>query len=625
MADAVIAIKIVTDAASAKRGMAAAGTSVGKMQSALSKMVVPAAAAVVAIGAFGVAAIKSASATEQAIGSVDAVFGKNAGSVKKWAAGAADAVGLAKSEYMELASVMGAQLKNMGMPLDQVAGKTKNLIGIGSDLAATYGGTTKEAVEALGSALRGETDPIEKYGVSIKQADIQARMAKDGTDKLTGAAAKQAKTMTLLKMITEQTADAHGQFAEEGDTAAVQAQKLAANFENMKSDLGTALLPAVVKVTAALTKMVKWMQKNPTATKAVIAVVLALSVAIIVLTVAVNLYLWATTSAAAATLALWAAAALPVVLVVAAVLLVVAAVVLLWKKCDWFRNAVKAVWAGIAAGAKAAAAWVTNAWRATISWLVGAWGAVSRAAKVSAAWVANAWRATVGAVKAGWAAVTGAAKASARWVQNVWKSAMSAVSRAARAVANVARSAFNAIKGAISSVIAFAGRLVARLRSIRVPGAIRSAFNAIRSVIGAVIAAVGRLIGRLHAIRVPGAIVSALHAIKSAAEGVAAAVGRLVSKLQSIRAPHIEWPKPPSWFGKLKPGSNMYVPPPAPAVGRYAAPTGRSSRVAGHALTPTGSPGPTIVIQGALDPEGVARQIQRLMGGHQRRMGHAVA
>lgn len=596
MADAVIAIKIVTDAASAQRGMAAAGTGVGKMQRALSKMVVPAAAAVVAIGAFGKASFDAASRTQQAMGAVESVFGRNAGTMKKWADGAADSVGLAKSEYMELASVMGAQLKNMGLPMDQVAKKTNDLIVLGSDLAATYGGTTAEAVQALGGAFKGETDPLEKYAAGFKEADVTARMAAEGADKLTGKAKDQARAMAIMAILSEKTADAQGNFAKESNTAAGQAARTAAKYEDLKSTLGTQLLPVITKVIAALGKMVSWMQKNPGKTKAVIVTVLALSVAILVLVAALNLYVWATTSAAAATLAAWVAAIWPILLVVAAVALVVGAVVLLWKKCDWFRNAVKAVWAAVSAAAKAAANGIKAAWTATMNAIKTAVRAVGSAAR-------SVWN----GIKSGWNATAGAIKS------------------AARAMGAVLRSVWNAIKGAIQAVIGVAQRLIAKIRSIKVPGSIRAAFNAIRGVIEGVIHKVGAFIAKLRGIKVPGGITAALNAIKSAAEKVADAIGHIIDKLRNIPVPHINWPSPPKWFGKLKPGS-MLAPtvPPGQATGRYVAPTGRSGRLTSRAV-PVSQGGPTIVVQGALDPEAVARQIQRLMGGHTRRMGGAAA
>jgi hypothetical protein len=106
--------------------------------------------------------------------------------VKGWAEGAAQSVGLAKAQYGQLAAGLGAQLKNMGLSGDQALSGTQGLIGLGADLSAAFGGTAAEAVEALGSALRGEADPAEKYGLSLNQAKVNAKLAEKGLTGLTG-------------------------------------------------------------------------------------------------------------------------------------------------------------------------------------------------------------------------------------------------------------------------------------------------------------------------------------------------------------------------------------------------------------------------------------------------------
>lgn len=203
------------------------------------------AGAATAAVAFGVTTVKSASAAEQSFGAVESVFGKFATSVHRNATNAADAVGLSANAYSEMASIMGAQLGNMGVAQDQLAGKTDALIRTGADLSATFGGTVSDAVESLGSLMRGETDPIEKYGVSIKQADIDARLAADGLDGLEGKAAKAARTQALLGLVTDQTAAAHGKFAAESDTLAHKQQVLEARYDNLKVAIGNKLLPVV--------------------------------------------------------------------------------------------------------------------------------------------------------------------------------------------------------------------------------------------------------------------------------------------------------------------------------------------------------------------------------------------
>lgn len=573
MADAVLAIKIVTDYAQGQKGLEAASGKVGKFQSGLSKLVAPAAGATLAIAAFGKSAVDAASRTEQAIGAVDSVFGKNAGQIKRWAAGAADSAGLAASEYMELASVLGAQLKNMGVPLDQVAGKTNDLVKLGADLAATYGGTTKEAVEALGSALRGETDPIERYGVSVKQADIAAKQAADGTDKLTGKAAKQAKTAALLALVTEQTADAQGQFAREGDTAAVAAQKQAANFENMQSQLGEALLPALTKVTEWMTKLTKWMTKNKTATTIIIGVIAALAVGILALNVALSVYTAITTLAASATLAAWIAAAWPILAVVAAVALLVAGIIILWKKSETFRKIVLGVWNAIKKAALATGRAVKAAWSAT-------WNAIKTAA-----------RAVGNAVKAVWAAIKASASAVARALKAAWTNTWSALKTGVRAVKS-------AISGAFQAVRTVAGN---------VSSTIKNTWSGVWSALKA-------------GVRGLGAILSApFDALKAAVDAVIGVVESLISALGRIKVPKISLPKIPGLGRSVAPGPTQT----GPALNRYVAPTGRSGRLTGRAGTVTA--GPTIVVQGALDPEAVARQIGRILGRHQTRMGGSAA
>lgn len=246
---ATLALKITGDASGAKRALdeveGKAGSFDGVFKKAGAGIVAGLAGATAALGAFGVAAFNAASDAQQASGAVDAVFGKFAGGIKASAAAAADEVGLAAADYNQLASLIGAQLNGTGMAMDEVTGRTESLIGMGADLAAQFGGSTAEAVDALSSVLKGETDPIERYGVSIKQSDINARLAAQGQDKLTGSALKTATAQAALGLVTEQTKSAQGAFSRESDTAAGATQRLGAMWDNFQASIGQRLLPIV--------------------------------------------------------------------------------------------------------------------------------------------------------------------------------------------------------------------------------------------------------------------------------------------------------------------------------------------------------------------------------------------
>lgn len=232
----------------------------GDSESAMSKFAKGAGAVAVAAGviatAIGVKAVKAASTLEQNLGAMESVFKSSSGQMTEWANKAAGSVGLAKSEYAGLATVLGAQLKNMGVSTDALAGQTDGLIRMGADLSAQFGGSTSDAVSALSSLLRGERDPIERYGVSINEAAVKAKMAEMGLSGLSGEAEKNAKLQATLALLTQQTADAQGAFARESTTLAGAQQRLSAGTENLYATLGTALLPAATAVTAALGSLV---------------------------------------------------------------------------------------------------------------------------------------------------------------------------------------------------------------------------------------------------------------------------------------------------------------------------------------------------------------------------------
>lgn len=327
-----------------------------------------------------------ASEAEQSYGAVESIFADHAQGIIDNSKRAATEVGVSGREYRELAANMGAMLKNMGMPMDEVADKSENLVGVAADLAATFGGTTKEAVESVTSLLRGETDPIEKYGVSIKQADINARMAADGLDGLTGEAEKQAKAQTLLKLLTEQTASAQGQFARETDTAAHKQQVATAKYNDAKEAIGTALLPLMAEFADKAANVAKIVGEHPAIFIAVAGAVGTLSAAVVGAATIVPIFTaWSAAAAAAETsmigLAATTATALaPIVAIVAAVAAAGAALWAFFTKTEvgrelWgkFVDALKAGWDWISGVFATGWDWLADKIGGFFSWFSDAW------------------------------------------------------------------------------------------------------------------------------------------------------------------------------------------------------------------------------------------------------------
>src|SRR5690606_26149276 len=89
-------------------------------------------------------------------------------------------------------------------------------------MASMFGGTTKEAIEAISSALKGEMDPIEKYGVTLNAATLEAEALSKGilkpvvdADKVATAATK----MTLAQNKYNEVIKKHGKDSDEAKRA----------------------------------------------------------------------------------------------------------------------------------------------------------------------------------------------------------------------------------------------------------------------------------------------------------------------------------------------------------------------------------------------------------------------
>lgn len=347
---AILAIRIVGDAVDAVQTFQQTEDRTKAMQKTFERSSAIAAVALAGITAAALDVADAASEAEQAAGAVESVFGTSAGVIKGYAEDAAQAVGLSAQSYNTLAAVLGAQLTNMGMAGAELEGQTNTLIGLGGDLAATFGGTTADAVAAVSSLLRGERDPIERYGVSIKQADVNARVAAMGLEGLTGEAERNANMQATLAILTEQTASAQGQFAREADTAAGSQQIMTAEWDNARAALGEALLPVMVEITGVLGDMARWVGENTELVGIIVTVIAAFSAALVV--------------ARAAQIAMnIAMAANPVGLIITGVGLLIAAIVLVATHWD-------EIMAAIATGAE----WLGGIFEDIFKWFEEAFG-----------------------------------------------------------------------------------------------------------------------------------------------------------------------------------------------------------------------------------------------------------
>lgn len=301
-----------------QKGLEDAGEKAG---SSFGKRMTTAIAASLAVGAAIVGkklvqglkeSVSAASDLNEITSKASVIFGKGAKDIEKFASTADTALGQTKAQALDAASTFAVFGKGANLSGKELVKFSSGLVTTATDMASFSNTTPTEAIGAIGSALRGEFDPIEKYGVLLNQASVQAEalslgLLKGSVDvskvkaaqltaivaqkryneavKEHGKSSKEAQSaqaglinangrlkvavsgstqqltsqqrvLAVNSLIYKQTKDAQGDFARTSAGLANQQRILTAQFTNLKTSIGQALLPVVLKMVTVLTSKV---------------------------------------------------------------------------------------------------------------------------------------------------------------------------------------------------------------------------------------------------------------------------------------------------------------------------------------------------------------------------------
>lgn len=191
-------------------------------------------------------AISGASDLGETLSKARQIFGSSAGDVERFASNANEALGQTRTQAIDAASTFGVFGKAAGLSGRELTGFSTELVTLSADMASFANATPEEAITAIGAALRGEAEPIRRFGVLLDDATLRQEALKQGLIETTkDALTPQQKTLASYAVIMEQTKDVQGDFARTSDGLANQQRKLAARWSDLKTNLGTGLLPVV--------------------------------------------------------------------------------------------------------------------------------------------------------------------------------------------------------------------------------------------------------------------------------------------------------------------------------------------------------------------------------------------
>ena len=247
-----MAIKIPIFADYNDRGVKNAEASFASFGRSVGNITKKAAAAFATIGvaaaAGAVKAIDMASNLAESQSKVAQIFGESGAAIQAFSKTAATSLGLSEQNVLDAAGTFGIFGKAAGLGGTDLSDFSNQFTTLSSDLASFNNTSPEDAINAIGSALRGEMEPIRRYGVMLDDAAIKAEAMSQGLYDGKGALSQQAKILAVTALVYKKTGDAQGDFARTSGGLANQTKIMKAQLTNAATTIGTALLPIAIKL-----------------------------------------------------------------------------------------------------------------------------------------------------------------------------------------------------------------------------------------------------------------------------------------------------------------------------------------------------------------------------------------
>ena len=252
MATRTLTVNLVGRTKSLERAFDRSSKSAGSMASGIAKATKTASKALLGLGGvFAGAAfaakplVDAAVDVQESLSKNVVVFGKAAEGVAKFADTAADAMGMSRRQALEATGTFGTLAAAMKIPEQQAADMSVTMTALAADMASFNNASPEETLLALQSGLRGEAEPLRRFGVLLDAATLKAEALKQGlVDNEKTALTPVQKALAAYNVILEQTKIQQGDFERTSDGLANTQRTLSANFEDVKEKLGTLLMPA---------------------------------------------------------------------------------------------------------------------------------------------------------------------------------------------------------------------------------------------------------------------------------------------------------------------------------------------------------------------------------------------
>ena len=321
---------------------------------------------------------------------------------------------------------------------------------------AQGGDSAKNAFSEVANAIMAIEDPVKRNEIGVALFGTKFEDLEEGAIKAMTTAKSQVNSMGETVAQTEETM--YG-------GASAEAQQAFRQMQTAFAELGTALLPLLTPLIEAITNLANWLKElSPVSQGVILAVtgiITALGPILIIIgkvasgisaVMGVVAKIGPILSKAPVILGAIKGAIMAIVGVlgwpVTIIMAIIGVIVLLWNKCEWFRDAVKALWEGIQAGFMIAVEWIKNALLSIGEFFVALWEGIKAVFSGTIEFFKMIFEGAWNAIKFVWDLVVA-------YYTGIWNGIKAVFNGVVTFFKNIFTNAWNAIKKAWSAVTSF--------------------------------------------------------------------------------------------------------------------------------------------------------------------------
>ena len=358
----------------------------------------------------------------------------------------AKSLGMTEQQYKSNATSLSTFLGNMGFANEEISNMSGRAMELAADLGALADVPVDQAMGDFKSALMGNYEALDKYGINISAATLENSEYVKSLGKTWNQLSDNEKMMAAWNEILGQSSSAQGLAKQESESFNSQMRLLKDSIGETVGALGEQLLPilepVIQKIQEVVDKITNWIKENPEAAGTILQIVGAIGAFLAIAGTLITII-----GVIAGAVALVSAVSLPVVGIIAGIVLAVMALVAagIWLAANWDMVKEKAieVWEGIKQ-------WISDAVQATSDKIKEIWTGIKD-------WCSQTWESIKTTATTIWegikTSISNLIQGISNTISEIWNGIKNFISSVCNGIKTIITNIWNGIKSFISTIV----------------------------------------------------------------------------------------------------------------------------------------------------------------------------